>query len=419
MLFYIHSKEHKSVGDGMIPKCTEWHRYIGMSYIWVFDTCGFGDLQDWLREEGEAVFGGCKQGDDLENNRQLGNKWFKQAGFHQPRSANFDSIDGTIDFVENNSNTKWILKQNGDLPKSISYATKFDGCVDLIHHLNELKRSWNEAEFGNFDCDLMEIVEGTELAVSAFFNGHQFMENSQGKVVGYLNFEEKKEVDGGLGETCGEMGTTFLGVTEDNKLFRNILLRSEISDRLTKIDFRGVFDINCIVSESGEITALEPTMRFGVPATSYEFIEGVIGDPAILIEAVANGLDKPIELFYGVGMVMCVVAKPFPLEVDVEDQGTSVGEKLWILQQDGTPRRNFLDSQELHIHPYNFKKTDEGDYKVATKNGHLLTVTRSGVSIKAVRNQLIEYIKANLYIRGMKWRSDIGKRVEEYVNEIV
>jgi phosphoribosylamine-glycine ligase len=51
---------------------------------------------------------------------------------------------------------------------------------------------------------------------------------------------------------------------------------------------------------------------------------------------------------------------------------------------------------------------------VATKSGYLLTVTAIGEEIAKVREGLIEYIKDNILIAGQKYRSDIGKRVEEY-----
>ena len=114
-------------------------------------------------------------------------------------------------------------------------------------------------------------------------------------------------------------------------------------------------------------------------------------------------------------MVMCVVAKPFPLEADVDDEATSIGERLWILD-DGKPIDELTADQKRHVHFYNFKRDDEG-YKVATKSGYLLTVTAKGEEIAEIREGLIEYIKDNMMIAGMKYRSDIGLRVEEYEKE--
>lgn len=419
---YIFDSHYKKIGDGMVDKIEDWYSYIGEGYTWVFDGCAHGAMQDWLRARGEAVFGGSEKADKLENDRQLGQKMFKKTGFKQPISKNFKNIDDAISFVEENEEERWILKQNGDAPKHINHMAKFDGNVDLLYHLNHLKKSWNEADYGKFDCDLMEVVEGTEMAASAFWNGNDWMKNSDGKVVGFLNFEEKKEATGSMGETCGEMGTTFIGCTEDNPFFMSILLRPEIEEVLRESGFRGVFDINGTITEDGEYIAFEPTCRFGVPATSYEFIEGMKTDPGELIDAVARGNSINVEIHEGVGMVMVVAAKPFPIETHLEDDATSQGERLWILE-DGQPSFDFNDDQKEHIHLYNFffeedEETGEEMYRVATDSGYLLTVTgREGDTVEEVRENLIEYIKENIYISGQKWRTDIGKRIEEFVEE--
>lgn len=402
--------DHCKIGDGILKHDCKWWNYLGKDYIFLVDGCEDGNFQDWLRSKGEFVFGGCEMGDKLENDRQLGNSLFKSAGFLQPESKNFKDIDDALQFILDNKERRWILKQNGSAPKSINHMGKFDNNEDMIFHMQSLKKRWNETMYGKFDCDLMEIVEGLEVACSVFFNGTEFMKNKEGKVVGFLNFEEKKECDGGTGETTGEMGTTFIGTTEDNKMFADIVMRPKIMAVLKKINFRGVFDINCIKTKHGMV-ALEPTSRFGVPSTSYEFMEGLKMPTSKLLEAVAKGENTPISIKEGVGMVMCVVGKPYPVEVDVDDEATSQGEKLWILK-DGKPIKNFTDEQKKHIHLENFYK-DNGDYFVATKNGYLLTVTGIGKTIKKTREDLIEFIKSNIYLSGMKYRTDIGKRVEK------
>jgi len=425
VVVYIPDKDYEKVGNGMIQKEKQWYRYLSKGYIWVFDGCDHGDMQDWLREKGEAVCGGTQEGDDLENERQMNQEWFQEAGFYQPFSQNFKDIDECIAFAEDwyakNNGKRLILKQNGEAPKALNHIGKFEGGEDMIFHLEELKKGWNTQQYGDFDCDLMEVVEGLEVAASAFFNGHNYLKNKEGKVVGYLNFEEKKECDGGLGQTTGETGTTFLGVDEDNELFKEILLKPEIINRLQKMNFRGVFDINCIVTDEG-IVALEPTQRWGIPATSYAMMEGLLSDPGELIEATAKGLDTPIDIYQGWGQVLVVTARPYPIEVDLEDEATSIGEKLWILKN-GSPVNDFSKEQKKHIHLFNFErkedeKTGELCYKVVTKNGYLLTITgKDGENLHDVRHNLREYVKENIYISGMKYRQDIGKRVEIFLEE--
>lgn len=412
--FHVESKDYCKIADGILNHASDWYRYIGKGYVWVFDSCSFGDLQDWLREKGEAVCGGCAEGDKLENDRQAGQDWFAEAGFDQVESQNFKDFESAMDLVKSVPQ-RWILKQNGSAPKSLNHMGQFDDGSDMLYHLDELKKRWNEAQYGDIDFDMMEVVEGLEVAASAFFNGSDWIRDKDGKVCGYLNFEEKKEADGGTGETCGEMGTTFWGCTEENELFCEMICKPGIKTRLKKIGFRGVFDINCIVTDEGKIVALEPTCRFGVPATSYEFCEGIESGVGKLIEAIAKGQQRPVALHRGWGMVMVVVAKPFPLEADVDDEATSIGERFWILK-DGKPVDELSDEQRRHVHLYNFKRDDEG-LKVATKSGYMLTVTAKGDDIAEIREGLIDYIKENLMLSGMKYRSDIGLRVEEYEEE--
>lgn len=411
VLLNIGDHDYERIGEGLIPKIKDWHRALGKGFVWVFDGCESGDLQDWLRDGGELVFGGSKSGDYLENNRQAGQAWFKKIGFRQPESQNFTDIESAQKFVQEHLDRRWILKQNGNAPKSINYMAKFEGNVDLLHHLEELKLKWNEHDFGKFDCDLMEIVEGTEIACSAIFNGTDFMKDEKGNVVAWINFEHKKETDGDGGETTGELGTLFYGTDSTNKTVQKILMHEEIIRVLRKSKFRGVFDINGCLLKDGTFCAFEPTCRFGVPSTSYELIESMQSNLGEVIHSVALGEQMPIKITRGWGMVMVIAAKPFPVEMDVADGATSINEKLWILK-DGKPVKDFDEEQKKHIHLENFSK-DDGEYRVATKNGYLLTVTASGKDIKSIREGLIKYIKDNIYLAGMKFRHDIGKRIEE------
>lgn len=414
VVLFVPDHDYKSIGDGIVPKADNWHEYLGKGYIFVIDGCENAKLQDWLRAHGEFVVGTNEQMSELEEDRQKGQEWFREAGFNQPESHNFTDFDDAIDFVSDNSDRRWILKQNGDAQKSLNHMGKFPGAEDMLYHLDSLKKSWNESDNGSVDFDLMEVVEGTEIAASAFFNGHDWLKDEDGKVVGFLNGEEKKESDGNLGETTGETGTTFLGTDDTDDLFADILLRPEITAKLRETNYRGVFDINGSLTEDGFV-AFEATSRFGVPATSYEFIEGLDMPTGDLLEIIAKGQDKPIKIHRGYGMVMVVSAKPFPLETsNIDDNSTSLGERLWPLSK-GEPSDDFSKEQKNHIHLENFKKDEH--YTVASKSGYLLVIsgrTDDG-TIEELRDSMLSYIKDNLYISGMKYRHDIGKRLEDFL----
>ena len=408
----ITENEYKKIGEGMIDKVDDYFDFLGKGWIFVVDGCEHAKLQDWLREQGEWVVGTNQIMSEYEDNRQKGQDWFTQAGFNQPENHNFTDIDEALEFVKENDDKRWVLKQNGSAPKHLNHVGKFEGGIDMIFHLEEVKKGWSESEYLKFNCDLMEVVEGVELAVSGFFNGNDWLRDKDGKVIGFLNFEEKKECDGGLGETTGEMGTTFFGVDETNPIFADILLRPEITQVLRDTGYQGVFDINGTLTDDG-FTAFEATSRFGVPTTSYEFLEGLKGKTGELIKAMACGEDTPIEIEKGWGMVMVVAGKPFPIEADIDNNATTMGEKIWILNG-GSPSK-MTNEQKKHIHFENVYQTDGGDFKVATKSGYILTVTGRGEDLEETRENLIDYIKNNIYISGMKYRHDIGKRIEDFI----
>ena len=148
VVMYIQDKASRSIGKGIVAHTEEWFDFLGKSFVWVFDSCSFGRLQDWLRSRGELVFGGCEAGDELENNRQLNQEWFKELGFKQPFSKNFTSLQSARKFIEKHSSDgkRYIMKQNGDAPKSINHLGKFDGGIDMLFHLSELEKSWNVQE---------------------------------------------------------------------------------------------------------------------------------------------------------------------------------------------------------------------------------------------------------------------------------
>jgi len=101
----------------------------------------------------------------------------------------------------------------------------------------------------------------------------------------------------------------------------------------------------------------------------------------------------------------------------MDEEATSIGEKLWILKN-GVPAKDFTAEQRRRIHLENFYRDDEGHYLVASKDGYLLTVTGRGDAIADIRHEIQGYIEDNLYISGMKYRTDIGQRVEEREAEI-
>jgi phosphoribosylamine--glycine ligase len=419
VVMQIKDSKWKKIGDGLIEKIDDFHEYLGQGAIFVFDGANSGKVQDYLRGQGEAVFGGSLLGDELENNRDKGQDLFKKMGFNQPFYQNFSDLDKLLEFVKVHKDKHYVLKQGGDLPKSMNHISKFEKSVDMIEHLEKLKQEWNSTEYGKPDFQLMEKVEGVEIAASAWWNGNDWMRNADGKIVGWGNGEEKKEIAGGIGTTTGETHTTFFPMSEDDELFKDILLRPALANWLKKSGFRGVVDINGMYTKESFV-GFEFTMRFGIPSTSYEMIEGLESSAADLLEAVAKGEQTPVRLKPGVGAVVVLSGKPYPVEATLPDEETSAGERLWLLKN-GEPCLSDLWAPRFqHIHPYNvFFDEENQDYRIATESGYILTATGTGDSIKEARDKAIGELEDKIYLTDMKWRADGGDRLMLYEADVL
>jgi len=138
---WIPYAHHSKIGDGLVEKDSNWWEYLDSSWTFLIDGCERGRMQDYHRTAcGCAVFGGSERGNVLENDRRQGQQIFKDAGIRQPQSVNFTNIDDAIAFVQENRDRLWILKQNGDAPKSLNHKGHFEDNTDLLWHLESLKK---------------------------------------------------------------------------------------------------------------------------------------------------------------------------------------------------------------------------------------------------------------------------------------
>ena len=105
---------------------------------------------------------------------------------------------------------------------------------------------------------LEEIVDGYEIAFSAYFDGKKFVQT-------VTNCEHKHMFPGNMGILVPEMGTLafYDPMPKIQELLDSLLDSSSAREHLQ--DYRGLIDVNCIVSGLGEVYALEFTCRFGVP----------------------------------------------------------------------------------------------------------------------------------------------------------
>jgi phosphoribosylamine-glycine ligase len=153
---------------------------------------------------------------------------------------------------------------------------------------------------------LEEIVDGCEIAFSAYFDGKKFVQT-------VTNCEHKHMFPGNMGILVPEMGTLafYDPMPKIQELLDSLLDSATASEHLQ--DYRGLIDVNCMVSALGEVYALEFTCRFGVPIS--DIMTALLKVPGSsygeFLLSVANGdadstLLKHQEGFaVGANMVVC------------------------------------------------------------------------------------------------------------------
>lgn len=386
--------------DGLVKKIDHLDggiAWVGREGLIVVDDVGFGELQDRLRGDGYAVVGGSAGGDRLENDRLLCQRLLAGHGVQTVPIHYFDHRDDAINFVRHNPG-RWVLKQNGQSDRTFCYVGKL---VDGSDVLDLLEYYGRKSPHDTSHFILQQHIDGVEIGVGRYFNGHDWAGPME------LNIEHKKLFPGDLGPKTYEMGTLMWYEPDDNnRLFQEVL--APLAPYLKEINFRGAFDINCIVNELGAFP-LEATSRFGYPTVQLqaEFHCAPWGE---FLQAVARGEPYPLECRSGYGVVVLIALPPFPFYQHVKlEHPIPLGLQIHF--------RDAPDDEELrHYHPeeVTVQRDEQGQdiWRTCSDTGYVMHVSGLGETVEEARAAV--YRRAgNIVIPKMFYRTDIGVRFLE------
>lgn len=392
---YIKETGRRDNFNGIIKKCSNWKKelaWVGKDGLIIFDDVGFGTIQDSLRKKGYIVFGGSELGEKLELDREFGQEIFQNLGLPNSILKDFKSIDKAIEFIKQHKQS-WVIKQNDDTPKNVNYVGLLEDGTDVINVLETYKQTPNLRKKIK-KITLQEKFTGVEIAVGRFFNGEDWI----GPIC--LNVEHKKFFPGDLGPTTSEMGTLGWYTENENDLFYQKAL-SPFKKFLTEANFRGYFDINCILNENG-IFPLEATTRMGSPIIHLqsELHESPWGE---FLYAVATGQNYDLKWKKGVGLVVVVATPPFPY---AKTSKNNVIKNLRIYF------RNLQKDDFEHIHFEEVSKREKNgkqEYYISDSRGYILYTTAVEKTIEAAQKKVYE-LTERIVIPKMLYRNDIGTR---------
>ena len=386
--YWIREEKARSVGEGFVPMSKDWKADAEWADVVVFDdVLGMGEDADRLRRAGKAVVGGTPYTDRLEDDRGFGQTELKSFGINIIPFEEFTSFDDAIAFVTANP-ARYVIKPSGEAQniKRLLFVGEDDDGTDVIHVLESYKKVYAD-DVRTFQ--LQRRRTGVEIAVGAFFNGHEFISPIN------VNFEHKKLFPGNIGPSTGEMGTAMYW-SPPNRIFNQTLAKMEKKFREER--YVGYMDLNCIVNAQG-IYPLEFTARFGYPTISIQQ-EGLNAPMGEILAALARG--EPIDLKPkpGFQVGVRVVVPPFPYD-DPKTFEANSEDRVIIFKKP--------DFSGVHIEDV---KLVNGEWVVTGTSGVVLIVCGTGPTMRQAQAQAYNRIK-NIMIPNMYYRTDIGDRWHE------
>lgn len=387
---YIKEKTDADVYDGFIEKITDWQEWQDWADVIVFDDVEFGPTADKLRESGKLVIGGSAYTDKLEMDRDFGQSEMKKYGIPVLPHRNFSDYDEAISFMRDNP-ARYVFKPSGNIPSGIGKSLLFIGHEedgsDLVEMFEKNKDVW-QRKAPTFV--LQKYVQGVEIAVGAFFNGHDFIYPVN------INFEHKKLFPGNLGPFVGEMGTGMYWSNAHNKLFK--LTLAKMTPALKESGYIGYIDINCIVTGSG-VFPLEFTSRFGYPTIQIQQ-EGILTPMGEFLWRLVKGEDFEFKTKRGFQIGVRILIPSYFVSKKEGMETIQTYKDLPVIF------KNPKKMEGVHIEDV---KSVNGVWRVAGTTGVLLVITASAKTVAEARRKVYARVN-NIVVQDMFYRVDIGTR---------
>ena len=372
---------------GLIPRVDDWMsqlvwiRAAGDDGVVLFENVGAGrgQTQDKLRREGFNVVGSSAFGARLENERNYAQHVLAGLGLSTPRVWEFREPVTACRFLAERPG-RYVFKGNG--PDDPTYVGIHDAGED-IKALLTLRPPRSPSFI------LMEVVDGVEMGVGAYFDGGTFLEPA------CLDWEHKRFFPGDLGELTGEMGTVV--TYSRSKYFFDRTL-GKMEPLLKEEGYCGYINLNTIVNEDG-IWPLEFTCRFGYPGFAILAALQRTGW-ADLLKMLVTRSGRRFDTNAGFAVGVVITTPPFPYS------RASVAEPV------GLPvlfDASFSEADRRHLH-YGEVGLENGALVTSGAYGYTMVVTGNGATIVEARDAANELARKVL-VPNARYRRDIGDRV--------
>lgn len=387
--------ERIPVGDGLIEKVKEWEKWMGASdLILTSDNTRYMVPLEPFRKLGYPIFGTNVKGAEMELDRSVGQRIWKEAGVPIMDYKTFNSYDDAMVFIQKNAGKRYVSKPSGDADKALSYVSKDSG--DMM----EMLRRWKKKGRTKQPFILQEFKPGIEVAVGGWFGKHGFSECFN------INFEHKKTLTGDLGVNCGEQGTVIY-YTEAEKLAKQLLL--PCVDYLHSIGYTGYIDAAAIIDKDGA-WPLEWSARPGWPHN--QIITSLHeGDPAEWMADLMDGYDT-LQTKKGICTGVVVTMGDFPFNKISREE--LIGIPIYCDQNENIHPAEIMAGTAAHV--VGNKLVDMPTWVSA--GNYLFVATGVDRTVSGSAKKAYETIKQVSIPNSPGYRTDIGTRLKKELPEL-
>lgn len=409
-IYFWHMDTHyKSAGQGM-ENYPDWEKFELVSeytkvlndnskndLVILIGDVGLGDTGDYLRKQGYKVIGGGRFTDRIEEDRDFAGR-FAGKFMKIPPTTSFDSFDAGVQFLKSQDKTmRFVFKPNDSMvPKEYTYVSK--DINDMLSAIKDFKAEWKWKE----SFQLQEVIKGTEVDFSAYFNGREFIENSL-----IIYFENKPFMDGNVGPaTGGSIAVEF--AHKPQGIFWEIL--TGMAPYFAKAGYKGQVSVNSIVSEDDKQPYfLEFCGRFGYPSLPMDvtLVEDNGKDFHDLLMAMVNGENKktlfPTNMM---GVTISVFVPPAPTAEPHMMEGTKGQPIGWSQKWD------------IYFFPYYIKWDEKKGMVLAGINTWVLQITCADQTLAGAIEMLYKTYVPTLKLKNAMYRSDLGEDAKKRIQKL-
>ena len=358
---------------GLIDKDTDLDGSLKWADLVIGDMVGLGFMEKkLLKMKGLPFLAISAVMDALELDRGKQMITMKRLNVKMPPTFEFSDPGDAESILQHWSSPGYVIKPSGNL-----------NTAKTIMAEDPETYKWALSQFSR-DQELVvqKIVLGVEVSTEGWFNGTEFVHFNH-------TFEEKKFLNGGLGQHVGCMGNIVMEGRADSILSKEL---QKLTPFLTKAHYYGPIDINMIVNENGP-HALELTPRIGYDAIEALWAMSNRNQFSTFLKAVALGEKADLELEHRFGAAVRLTLPPYPMDDPDEDDT-------------GLPIMAEENKEILWSDAY----IEEGQLRWSAFDGVLAKVVGAGDDVVAA--QFAAYENAHKVMAlNLQYRTDIGDRV--------